>query len=107
MAGLFKERDYLFRDGELLSLADRSLFMMMCKPPEERDNKCAKNSNQIQPMGFMDWRKARLNDVIQAKQIWWNSPDLPVQFTINHLKLVRIPYGVHGTRGEVLLPDTA
>ena len=55
VAGLFKESDSLFRDGELFSSADTSLFMVH-KPPEVRYSKCAKNSNIIQPMGFKDWR---------------------------------------------------
>ena len=41
VAGLFKESDSLFHDGEPFSSADSSLFMVH-KPPEVGDSKCAK-----------------------------------------------------------------
>ena len=91
MAGLFKKSDSLFHDGKPFSSADGSLFMIH-KPSEVQDSKSAKNSNLIQPIEFRDWRRThQMTSSRPCKYAWQNSPDLPGQATINHLKLFRSP----------------
>ena len=90
MAGVFKESDILSRDGEPLSSVDSSLIMVH-KASGSADSKCAKDLKPNSANRTQGLDESLPNDVIQIMQIWQHSPDLPVQATINHLKLVRIP----------------